>query len=59
MPGILLDPGVWWVCECVSLFLMCIRVGVGGSFEIVSDIMERFWQEVAKQILVLMGRLTP
>lgn len=43
----------------VCLFLRCIGVGVGRSFEIVDDLMERSWQEVAKQILVLMGRLTP
>lgn len=54
-----LDPGVWWVCECVCVFLMCVGVGVRGSFEIVGDLMERSWQEVAKQSLVMMGRLIP
>lgn len=44
---------------CVYLFLICVGVVVRGSSEVVNDLLERSWQEIAKEILVLRVRVTP
>lgn len=42
-------------CVCVHLFWCLLGVRIGGSLEIVSDLMERSWREAAKVVLALGG----